>query len=95
MKIAQRLGSGKKRITPLWHGECSGMNRLTIKTHPVIEHSQHTVHHSDIVSVILKDRSLLYVGFKHIHVFFGRETIFFITLEAAFIKRLAEGRGIV
>lgn len=71
VKITQRFGGGVQCVAAFRHGESSGVNRLTVEFNAVIEHSEHAVHNSYIFAVVLENRTLLNVRFKHILVFAG------------------------
>lgn len=57
------------------------MRCLTVEFQSVVEHAEYTVNNADIVSCVLKDRTLLDVGLEHIHVFFRGNAEFLISFE--------------
>ena len=93
MEINKRLGRRQKGVVPLGHGEGAGVDGLAVEFQPVIEHSQHTVHHADVIAVVLQNGALLDVGLKHILVFLRAQTVLLVALEAGGLQRLTEGLG--
>ena len=71
MQIAQCLRCGKECVTALGHRECACVGRLTIELQSVVEHTEYAINNAYIVSCIFKDRTLLDVRFKHIHISVG------------------------
>ena len=95
MQIAQSLWSGKECVTALGHRECACVGRLSVELQPVVEHTQYTVNNAYIVSCIFKDRTLLDVSFKHIHISVGWQAVLLVALEARLVKCFTECRCIV
>ena len=68
VQIAQCFGCCIKGILSFRHGECAGVGGLSVELNAVVEHSQHTVHHADVIACILQNRSLLDMRLEHVFI---------------------------